>query len=135
VAGLLRGMGYYARVTRRSGDGGVDVIAHKDELGFEGVIKVQCKRTVASIGGPLVNQLLGVTEQGEKALFVTLGDYTSDAVRIQRGKSHLRLIAGPELVELIFKHFEKFEPRIKAMLPLKNSYIPAAVTAGGTATG
>ena len=36
---------------------------------------------------------------------------------------------------LIFKHFEKFEPRIKAMLPLKNSYIPAAVTAGGTATG
>src|SRR5438477_128580 len=68
VAGLLRGMGYYARVTRRSGDGGVDVIAHKDELGFEGVIKVQCKRTVASIGGPLVNQLLGVTEQGEKAL-------------------------------------------------------------------
>ena len=94
VAGLLRGMGYYARVTRRSGDGGVDVIAHKDELGFEGVIKVQCKRTVASIGGPLVNQLLGVTEQGEKALFVTLGDYTSDAVRIQRGKSHLRLIAA-----------------------------------------
>jgi restriction system protein len=71
---------------------------------------------------------------GEKALFVTLGDYTSDAVKIQRGKSHLRLIGGAELVELIFKHYEKFAASIKTLLPLKNSYIPAAIT-GGAATG
>jgi restriction system protein len=32
---LLRCMGYHARVTRYAGDGGVDIIAHKDELGFE----------------------------------------------------------------------------------------------------
>jgi restriction system protein len=128
VAELLRCMGYYVRVTRHKGDGGVDVIAHKDELGFEGIIKVQCKHTMSSIGGPDVQQLLGTIEPGEKALFVTLGDYTSDAVRIQRGKSQLRLIGGSDLVNLIFTHYDKFEPRIKTLLPLKRSYIPAAIT-------
>jgi restriction system protein len=32
VAHLLERMGYHARVTQKSGDGGVDIIAHKDEL-------------------------------------------------------------------------------------------------------
>ena len=35
VAHLLHCMGYTARVSEKSGDGGVDVIAHTDELGFE----------------------------------------------------------------------------------------------------
>jgi restriction system protein len=35
VAHLLECMGYHARVTQASGDGGVDIIAHRDELGFE----------------------------------------------------------------------------------------------------
>jgi len=47
IAELLRCMGYYARVTRYAGDGGVDIIAHKDELGFEPpIIKVQCKQSL-----------------------------------------------------------------------------------------
>jgi len=54
-------------------------------------------------------------------------------VEIQRGKSHLRLIGDAELVEMIFKHYEKFEPAIKTLLSLKNSYIPAAIM--GAAAG
>lgn len=54
-------------------------------------------------------------------------------MEIQRGKSHLRLIGGAELVEMIFKHYEKFEPAIKTLLSLKNSYIPAAIM--GAAAG
>lgn len=42
VAHLLECIGYTARVTQRSGDGGVDVIAHRDGLGFEPpIVKVQ----------------------------------------------------------------------------------------------
>jgi len=53
VAALLRWMGYYARVTQFSGDGGIDIIAHKDELGFEPpIIKAQCKQTFSTIGRP-----------------------------------------------------------------------------------
>lgn len=42
VAHLLTCMGYHARVTQASSDGGVDIIAHRDELGCEPpIIKVQ----------------------------------------------------------------------------------------------
>lgn len=129
IAELLRCMGYYARVTPYKGDGGVDIIAHKDELGFEGpVIKVQCKQTLSPIGGPPVQQLLGAIQSGENALFITLGDYTSDAVRIERGKSNLRLIGRADLIKLIFNNYERFEPRFKTLLPLKRSYTPSTIT-------
>jgi restriction system protein len=128
IAELLRCMGYYARVTRFAGDGGVDIIAHKDELGFEPpIIKVQCKQSLSTIGGPAVQQLLGAIQPGEHALFVTLGDYTSDATRIERGKSNLRLIGGADLVKLILNNYEGFEPRFKTLLPLKRSYTPSAI--------
>jgi restriction system protein len=131
VAELLRCMGYYARVTPYKGDGGVDIIAHKDELGFEGpVVKVQCKQTLSPIGGPAVQQLLGAIQSGENALFITLGDYTTDAMRIERGKSNLRLIGRTDLIKLIFNNYEKFEPRFKSLLPLKRSYTPSTITAG-----
>ena len=128
IAALLRCMGYYTRVTDYLGDGGVDIIAHKDELGFEPpIIKVQCKQSLAPIGGPAVQQLLGAIQVGEHALFVTLGDNTSDAIRIERGKSNLRLIGGSDLAQLIFNNYERFEPRFKTLLPLKRSYTPNAI--------
>ena len=50
VGHLLECMGYHARVTQKSADGGVDIIAHKDELGFTPpIIKVQCKQTLNSM--------------------------------------------------------------------------------------
>ena len=48
IAHLLERIGYRARVTQASGDGGVDIIAHKDDLGFEGIVKVQCKQTLSN---------------------------------------------------------------------------------------
>ena len=50
IAHPLTCMGYHARVTQKSADGGIDVIAHKDELGFEPpIIKVQCKQTLDTV--------------------------------------------------------------------------------------
>jgi restriction system protein len=129
IAELLRCMGYYARVTPHTGDGGVDIIAHRDELGFQPpIIKVQCKQTLSTIGGPAVQQLLGAIQSDENALFVSLGDYSSDAVRIERGKSNLRLIGAVDLVQLIFNNYERFEPRFKTLLPLKRSFTPSAIS-------
>jgi restriction system protein len=126
IAELLRCMGYYVRVTPYGGDGGIDIIAHKDELGFQPpIIKVQCKQTFSTIGGPTVQQLLGAIQSNEHGLFVTLGDYSSDAVRIERGKSNLRLIGRTELVQLVFRNYERFDPYFKALLPLKQSYTPS----------
>src|SRR5690606_32220247 len=73
VAHLLKCMGYQARVTPKVGDGGIDIVAHRDELGFEPpIIKVQCKQTESSIGRPDVQRLIGAVEHGQHALFVTL---------------------------------------------------------------
>lgn len=126
IAHLLECMGYHARVTAKSGDGGVDVIAHRDQLGFEPpIIKVQCKQVTNPVGRPDVAQLIGHVEHAEHALFVTLGGFTHDAKVYERSKANLRLVDGPQLVELIFDHYDKFEPRYQSLLPLKRIYVPS----------
>lgn len=124
VAHLLVCMGYFARVTAKSADGGVDVIAHRDELGFEPpIIKVQCKQVTDTVGSPGVQQLMGSIAEGEHALFVTLGGYTKEARAYERSKAALRLLDGPQLVGLIYAHYERFQPRFQALLPLKRIYV------------
>ena len=131
IAHLLKCMGYYSRVTQASGDGGVDIIAHRDELGFEPpIIKVQCKQVLATIGRPDVQKLFGAIEREEKGLFVTLGSFSADARTFEQTKPNLRLIDGSALIELIYEHYHKFEPRYQMLLPLKRSYIPGAIAAG-----
>ncbi|MGE3986694.1 restriction endonuclease [Pseudorhodoplanes sp.] len=128
VAHLIECMGYHARVTPASGDGGVDIIAHKDELGFEPpIIKVQCKQVLSNIGQPEVAQLYGHVESREHGLFVSLGGYTPQARQFERSKHNLRLVTGEELVELIFNHYENFDPRYQSLLPMKRVYIPGIV--------
>lgn len=123
VAHLLQCMGYYARVTQASGDGGVDVIAHRDELGFEPpLIKVQCKQSLGTNDRPDVQKLYGAIEKDEKGLFVTLGSFSSGARTFEQTKSNLRLLDGKELVELIFTHYDRFSPRYRALIPLKRTY-------------
>lgn len=74
-----------------------------------------------------MQQPLGAIQSNERALFITLGDYSSDAVRIERGKSKLRLIGGTDLAQLIFNNYERFKPRFKTLFPLKRSYTPSAI--------
>lgn len=125
VAHLLECMGYHARVTQYSNDGGIDVIAHRDELGFEPpVIKVQCKQMLGNIGRPDVQQLMGAVNDQEFGLFVALGGYSRDAVDVERSRHNLRLVDGATLTELIFEHYERLEPQWKTLIPLKRRYIP-----------
>jgi len=124
VAHILECMGYKARVSSKSGDGGVDVIAHKDELGFEPpIIKVQCKKSITSNGEPEVNQLLGALGDGEYGLFVNLGSYSRPARLLERNKAKLRLIDGDELVDLVLEHYANLSPKYRALLPLRQIYV------------
>lgn len=125
VAHLLGTMGYRTRVSPEGPDGGIDILAHKDELGFEPpIIKVQVKSTAGSIGDPVVSALYGKVSQGEFGLLVTLGTFTSQAKNFAKSKSNLRLIDGSELVDLVMQHYEQFDSRYKGLLPLKRVYIP-----------
>jgi restriction system protein len=125
VAHLLECMGYTARVTQRSGDGGVDVIAHRDKLGFEPpILKVQCKRKTDQIPRPEVDQLLGTLGEGEYGLFITLGSFSRQSVELERNRSKLRLIDGEQFVELVLEHYGQLAPRYRSIIPLKQIYVP-----------
>lgn len=125
IAHLLECMGYTVRVTQKSSDGGVDVIAHNDKLGFEPpIIKVQCKRTTNQISETQVRELLGTLVEGEYGLFVTLGAFDRKVRQSERNLSKLRLIDGEQLFELIVKHYGDLLPRYRTLIPLRQIYVP-----------
>lgn len=131
VAHLLNAMGYRIRVSPEGPDGGIDIIAHKDELGFEPpIIKVQVKSNEGNIGDPVVSALYGKVTTGEYGLLVTLGAFTNQAKNFARGKSNLRLIDGDELVNLILQHYDQFDSRYKGLIPLKRVYVPEVLEDG-----
>lgn len=128
IAHLLETMGYRTRVSPEGPDGGVDIVAHKDELGFEPpIIKVQTKSGEGSVGDPIVSALYGKVGPGEFGLLVTLGSFTAQARSFSKSKSNLRLIDGDELVELVFQHYDEFDSRYKGLLPLRRVFVPEVI--------
>lgn len=73
-----------------------------------------------------MQELHGAVEQGEHGFFVTLGAFSHDARIFERSKPNLRLIDGNALIELMYTHYEKFDPRYKMLLPLKRTYMPVS---------
>lgn len=121
TADLLRALGYQARVTAYSQDGGVDVIAHRDKLGIEPpLIKVQCKHTTASMGAPQVQQLVGTLAASELGVFVSLGAYSKDAQSIENQQQRIRLLNGEALVDLILANYAALSPQWRARIPLRS---------------
>jgi len=128
IAHLLNQMGYRTRVAPEGPDGGIDIIAHRDELGFEPpIIKVQVKSSEGSIGEPTVSALYGKVDNSEYGLLVTLGYFTKQAINFAKSKANLRLIDSNELVDIILMHYEKFSSKYKGILPLKSIYVPQKV--------
>jgi restriction system protein len=128
VAHLLGTMGYKTRVSPPGPDGGIDIVAHKDDLGFvPPVIKVQVKSAESNIGDPVVSQLIGKLQPGEYGMLVTLGSFTSQARNTASNKANLRLIDGDDLVKLVLQYYEQFDSKYKGMIPLKHVYVPESL--------
>jgi len=119
TADLLRALGYQARATQYSQDGGIDVIAHRDPLGVEPpLIKVQCKHQTGTISSPDVQQLIGALAPGELGVFVTLGVYSKDAVALERTRQGLRLLNGEAVVDLVLTGYGRLPERWQTLIPL-----------------
>lgn len=128
IAQLLNVIGYNTRISPQGGDGGIDIIAFKDELGIEPpIIKVQVKSYDGDVAPDKVQALYGTVAGGEYGLFITLGNFSKKAIEFAKSKSNLRIINGDELIELILKHYDKLDSKYKALIPLKNIYIPTQV--------
>lgn len=124
-AQLMGTMGYRTKVSPPGPDGGVDILAHKDELGFvPPIVKVQVKSTEGSVGDPIVSQLIGKLGPGEFGMVVTLGTFTTQAKNTAANKTNLKLVDGEELVGMVLQHYEQFDAKYKGMMPLKRVYVP-----------
>ena len=91
------------------------------------IIKVQCKQQLSTVGQPEVAQLYGHIDSEENGLFVTLGNYSPPARNFERSKPNLRLIDGGTLVDLIFSHYDRFDPSYQTLLPLRQVYVPGSI--------
>lgn len=128
VAHLLETMGYRTRVSPEGADGGVDIVAHQDELGFvPPIIRVQVKSGAGNVGQPEVSALLGTLSPGEFGLVVTLAGFTPPAKTFAKNKSHLRLIDGAELIDLVLSHYDQLDSRYKGLIPLKRVFVPEPI--------
>ncbi|MES2922294.1 MAG: restriction endonuclease [Verrucomicrobiota bacterium] len=112
VIDLLFGMGYggsreeAAKVTKKSGDEGIDGIINEDRLGLD-VIYVQAKRWKSTVGRPDVQGFVGALagKQAQKGVFITTSNFTGDAIQFARGLSQkVILIDGVRLADLMIEH-------------------------------
>lgn len=105
VAALLSRIGLRSEVTKASGDGGVDVVAHLDHPVAGGKFLVQCKRFAPEnlVGASTLRDFYGALTSDRKALkgiFITTSDFTLQARQFAEGLP-LQLINGTELRALM----------------------------------
>lgn len=125
VPHLLEQMGYRTLVSPEGPDGGVDIVAHRDEPGFEPpIVRVQVKSGAGAVGHSEVASLLGTLAHSEFGGLVTLATFTGPARTFARAKPNLRLVDGDDLVDLVRAHDEMVDSRYKGLLPLKRVYVP-----------
>ena len=129
VAGILRAMGYRTRVSPRGPDRGVDVFASPDGLGLEEPrIFVEVKHRLGTIGTSDVRSFLGGRQPGDRCLYVSTGGFTREArYEAERSSIPIRLVAMPDLRELLVDYYESLDSETRALVPLRRVYWPTRV--------
>jgi restriction system protein len=114
ILDLLAAMGYgggdisNGRMTRATGDGGIDGVIDEDALGLDAVY-IQAKRYDPSykVGRPDLQRFVGsLTGDGAtKGVFVTTSDFSRDASSyLERVQHRIRLINGQRLAGLMIQY-------------------------------
>lgn len=125
IVHLLEKMGYHARQTPTNTPS-VDIIAHKDEFGFEApLIKCQVKSEEGTINLDPVEKLGSRVRPNEYGLFVTLSSFNDKARRYAESQHNLRLIDGYELVDIILEHYHELDTKYKNTIPLNKVFFPS----------
>ena len=127
MSGLLRAMGYCARVTPKGPDGGRDVIASPDALGLESPrIIAEVKHRKGAIGAPAVRSFIGGLRASDRGLYVSTGGFTKDArYEADRAPVPVKLLDLDELVRLYVECYDNTDEDARAILPLVRIWWPA----------
>lgn len=127
-AALIRVMGYHIDfIAPRGKDGGIDIVAYKDPLGFEKPrLKIQVKKRIETNKNNTdeIKILKSVLHKGEDiGIFITGSTFTKDARTFARlSDIHIKLIDRTDLIDLWKSNYHKFTDAEKSLLPLKPIY-------------
>ena len=127
VAGTLRAMGYRTQVSPPGSDLGRDILASKDGFGFERPrIIVEVKHRKDAIGSQGIRSLTGGRHPEDRCLFVSTGGFTREA-RYEADRSNVPVVLWTldDLTKALMDHYESTDTRTKALVSLRNFYIPA----------
>src|SRR3989344_780852 len=123
VDAVLRAEGYYTLVSPPGPDGGVDILAAKGSTGFDQPrLCVQVKSSTTPADVRILRELQGVMTKirADHGLLVAWGGYNGKAAQEARDAFFsIRLWDAGNLLEAIFKYYDKFDDELKAELPLK----------------
>lgn len=127
VAGLLKAMGYCARVMPKGPDGGRDVVASPDALGLESPrIVAEVKHRKGAMGAPAVRSFIGGLRAGDRGLYVSTGGFTKEArYEADRANVPVRLLDLDGFVRLYVESYDKADEDTRSILPLVRIWWPA----------
>jgi len=123
VEAILQAQGYVTKKSSPGPDGGVDILAAGGPLGFDTPrICVQVKSSSYQIDVKVLRELQGVMSKfrADQGLLISWGGFTNKTIQEARDAFfYIRLWDAGDLIEAVFKHYERFDDELKAELPLK----------------
>ena len=127
VAGLLKAMGYCARVMPKGPDGGRDVVASPDALGLESPrIVAEVNHRKGAMGAPAVRAFIGGLRAGDRGLYVSTGGFTKEArYEADRANIPVRLLDLDAFVRHYVEIYDKTDDDTRSILPLTRIWWPA----------
>lgn len=123
VDAILQSQGYVTKRSPPGADGGVDILAAPGPLGFDSPrICVQVKSSQSPSDVKILRELQGVMSKvrADQGLLISWGGFTNSALQEARDAFFsIRLWDQGDIIEEIFRHYDKFDDELKAELPLK----------------
>jgi restriction system protein len=107
VAKIFDEMEYDVKLTKKSHDGGIDIIAEKKQKANKEIIYIQCKRYIENVGVKDLRELLGVVEnfKATKGIFCTCSNFTKSAKKFCENSNRLEILNGQEIIRLCNEYF------------------------------
>ncbi len=127
VGAILQAEGWVTRVSPPGADGGVDIFAGRGSLGLDQPrLCVQVKSQVSPADVTIYRTLQGSmqTFKSEQGLLVCWGGFNRAVMNeAKQGYFTVRLWDSRDIVEAIYRNYEKLPAEIQAELPLKRVWM------------
>ena len=123
VEAVLQAEGYFTQRSPAGPDGGVDILAGRGSLGFEGPkLCVQVKATSSPVDVTVLRSLVGTMQSfsANQGLLVSWGGFTRDLEREARHSFFsVRLWHADDLVNGVCVNYDRLSEQIQSEVPLE----------------